>query len=57
MGWAISVEPSAAHRDWSGRLKELRAAELREHVRFIQQAASELGIWERGGYVPCNRSS
>jgi len=30
----------------------MRVGELREHVRFIEESASELGIWERGGYVP-----
>jgi hypothetical protein len=30
----------------------MRPGELREQVRFIEESASELGVWERGGYVP-----
>ena len=46
------MELSAAHHDWSDRLKALSAGELREQAEFIQGAASELGVWEYGGYVP-----
>jgi hypothetical protein len=46
------LEPSAAHHDWANRLKEVDTAELLEHVQVIQEVANELGIWERGGYVP-----
>lgn len=43
---------SLAHRDWSRRLTELRGDELREQVRHVMASAAELGVWERGGYVP-----
>jgi hypothetical protein len=43
---------SPAHREWSRRLYEANPAELREQVRHIEQSANELGVWERGGFLP-----
>lgn len=48
----LSVGLSSAHEAWSRRLTELRMSEMREQVSHIEESASELGIWERGGYVP-----
>jgi hypothetical protein len=54
MGDDIALPPrfSPAHWDWSRRLTELRPGELREHVRHIAESADELGVWERGGFIP-----
>lgn len=48
----LFVEPSATHHEWSRHLEGLSQAELREHVRLIRTGAGELGVWERGGYIP-----
>ncbi|MGW4210343.1 hypothetical protein ACWEIJ_20305 [Lentzea sp. NPDC004789] len=46
------LELSSAHGEWMRRLGELPGERLREQVNHIVRSASELGIWERGGYVP-----
>jgi hypothetical protein len=46
------VELSPTHFEWSRRLFGLPPEELEEHARYIEKSASELGVWERGGYVP-----
>lgn len=51
-GRGVPVRPSAAHREWSHRIKELGSTQLRRHVREIRESAAELGVWDRGGYVP-----
>lgn len=48
----LPVRPSAAHREWSDRIKGLDSARLGKHVSEIRESAAELGVWERGGYVP-----
>ena len=43
---------SSAHRNWSEDLSKLPTPQLHEQARYIEELASELGVWERGGYVP-----
>ncbi|MEO6087963.1 MAG: hypothetical protein ABIQ18_33120 [Umezawaea sp.] len=43
---------SPVHEQWSRLLTELPLERVRAQVRHIEQAAAELGVWERGGFVP-----
>jgi len=46
------LELASAHHGWSQRVGELDDSALRAHVAAIRESAGELGIWEKGGYVP-----
>ncbi|WP_026424297.1 hypothetical protein [Actinokineospora inagensis] len=52
VGVDTRVEPSSAHGEWSRRLVDLNRDELAQHAQYVEKSASELGVWERGGYIP-----
>ncbi|WP_435109855.1 hypothetical protein [Nocardiopsis synnemataformans] len=46
------VVPADAHAEWSEAIDAMSPAAARSHAEAVREAASELGIWSRGGYVP-----